>query len=141
MMLAKKERLANLEMLHEGLREVIEVRAVAYADDPIGSSGLYSRRFKFAGSREYPVLVVEYRFDRGLLRELRKIEKHMAIEMGQWGTARQEAEKQPDIHTLMGVLHTGRQRVAGAKKQRDAEASATGETGPRPPSSNGPPLQ
>jgi hypothetical protein len=126
------ERLAGLVERHRALQEIIEARAAAYGDDPVGSSGLYNRRFRIHGS-EFPVLVVEYWRDPGELRLFLKIEKHMAIEMGR---KRKSDEEGLHLAEMRRNLEAGRQRVADSRQRYELAARAKGETGTLPPSSD-----
>src|SRR5260370_33476121 len=97
-MLEKNERLAELDKRYKALLQIIEERAVPYADDPIGQSGLYNLRYRIRGSREYPVLEEDYQRDFHELRASRKIEKRVAIETGQAGKS---------VKTLKGACPGG----------------------------------
>jgi hypothetical protein len=125
----KEWRLAELDRHHQALTQIIEERAVAYADDPIGQLGLHSLRYRIRGSRKFPVLVEEYRLDRRLLRALLKIGKQAAIEMGQQGKAVEDAEKKKaEAQALMDRINAGRDRAAKEERERNAAAAAKGET-------------
>jgi hypothetical protein len=114
----RKERVAELEDMHQRLVEIVETRSVAYGDDPVGRTGCCARRFKIQGSREYPVIVEEYTFDRCLFRQLLKIQKHLAIELGQRGKGSVKADQEAQSRIVMEALNAGRLRPA-----REAEAA------------------
>jgi hypothetical protein len=76
----RKGRLAELDELCNGLMQAMKERGVAYGDDERGATGLFNRRFKIQGTREYPVIVEEYSMDHGLLRQWNKLLKAAAVE-------------------------------------------------------------
>jgi hypothetical protein len=101
------------------VHRIIEERAVAYADDPIGRFGVHSLRYRTRGRRDHPVLVEEWCMDHRVPRALLKIEKRAVIEMGQWGKEREDAEKaRASLEEMKRRLEAGRQRAARSK-QRD----------------------
>ena len=60
--------------------------------------------------------------DDGLLRTQRKILNNAAIEMGQRGKAREDAEKaEASSKELMRMIEAGRQRVAKRRERDEAE--------------------
>lgn len=93
---AKAVRIAALDERWRALRRVVEERArdPAMAGVPGGDTGLIVatpvllRVYKVAGGRLRPTresrLVMDYRLDVGLLREMRELEKQAAMELGQW---------------------------------------------------------
>jgi hypothetical protein len=124
-MLEKNERLTEMDGRHQALMHIIEERAVAYADDPIGQSGLYHLTYRIRGNREYPVLVEDYQRDVRELRELLKIERQAAIETGQVGKQREKTEKErARAGEVMRRIESGRQYAA--KKQEEREAKMRG---------------
>jgi hypothetical protein len=120
-MLGKPERIAELRKRHDALRQVIKERQVWYQDHPIGSSGLCIGRYKIVGRRDAPVLVEVFTFDRGLLRELRAIEKQMFIEAG--GTPKGPS-KEDELKEVIRILNGGRDRVANERKAQLAREGA-----------------
>ena len=70
------------------MNRVIEERAQAYKDYPAGAStGLLVRQMKIIGSGKAAREIEEFAADVGLLREIRELEKQIAIEMGEWEAA------------------------------------------------------
>jgi hypothetical protein len=113
----KDARLEELNVLYEAMHRIIEERAVAYADDPIGRLGLHSLRYRIRGSRDRPVLVEEWCMDHRLLRALLKIEKRATT---QFGKEREDAEKaRATLEEMKCRLEAGRQRVVREREQRD----------------------
>ena len=54
----------------------------ANADEPVGGTGLYWRRFHIRGSRENPVIMEEYLMDHKILREILRVEEQARIATG-----------------------------------------------------------
>ncbi len=82
--LDSRSDLAAVEDLYYRCWRVIEERSIAYGDDPMGKTGLYSRTLKIRGTRDRPVVFEEYELDHQLVSGLRKIMRHIAIQTGQW---------------------------------------------------------
>ena len=68
------------------MRSVITARSAdpTMQAAPGGSTGLLVRRQKAIGNGKRSQVVDEYEVDGVLLRELREVEKHAAMELGQW---------------------------------------------------------
>jgi hypothetical protein len=77
--ITRETYLADLEEIWRRVIRVFEERAAAYADDPLGRTGLYWRRFRIRGSREHPVIVGEYSVDCKILHQLHRLEKQARI--------------------------------------------------------------
>jgi hypothetical protein len=117
-------RLAVLDDLYNRFMRVIEERGVAYGDDSFGKTGLYTRKFKIGGNREFPMIVEEYAMDRGLLRELLKV-RHAEAKERKFSPKKDR--KYPyllPIEEYTAILNAGRDRVAQAQKERLAAAAA-----------------
>jgi hypothetical protein len=112
---SSSDRLAELNARHQALRRIIELRGVEYADDPLGSSGFYLRRFKVQGS----VLTAEYTLDTSILRELREIEKQAAIEMGERMKPNGAGAAELRTQELMQKINAGYARMAAARATRE----------------------
>lgn len=84
---SKVRRVQAMNRRWEQMTELIAARAAdpAMAAVPGGSTGVLVRQIKSIGFGEKNQLVEEYAFDAALLRELREIEKHAALEFGQYG--------------------------------------------------------
>src|ERR1017187_6377125 len=106
------------------MRQTIEERAAAYADDQIGQYGLHSVTYTIGGSREHPVLVEKWRMDHGLLRAMREIENQATIETGQWARRHEAPYKGPTMEEVMQRREAGLERVRVAKAERAAELAA-----------------
>jgi len=94
---------------------VIEEREVAYGDDQVGKTGLYTRKFKIGGSREYPMIVEEYAMDHGLLRLLRSLSKAAAKERR--FAPKKEGAPHQSLAEYIKVLDAGRARVVAARAE------------------------
>jgi hypothetical protein len=81
---SKKHRFEALVKRWDGLQDAIRIRGSEYADDPIGSTGYFIRKFRVQGSAESPVVLEEYSLDIQLLRDLRSLEKEIAVRCGEW---------------------------------------------------------
>jgi hypothetical protein len=122
--------LAMLEDLYNRLWGLIEARSIAYADDPIGKTGLYSRTHKIRGTLEHPVVCEEYVLDHKLINGLRKLGKHIAIQTGQWRRSKGTDTNAEMMEIVTRKLAAGRDRVAREKVARDAAEAAKRETQP-----------
>jgi hypothetical protein len=101
-----RERSVRLQILQssvDGMRQVMAARALEYADQPGGSSGL---------------LVKDYRglkFDAALMSQLNATLKQAAIEEGQWSEKR-DLTGSLSIEEGYALLTAGRDRLAAEKK-------------------------
>lgn len=66
------------------MKAVIAARSEDLADVPGGETGLLTRHYKSLGGGQNFEVVTEYEVDTALLREMRELEKHAAIDLGQW---------------------------------------------------------
>ena len=88
---------------------------VARAEDPDmrnaagGDQGVLVRRLKMLGAGENAQLVEEFEFDAALMREIREIEKQVAIETGEWVEKREVGGES----SIEARLIAGRERVFG----------------------------
>ncbi len=82
----KARRMRTYDQRWRALLAIIAARAAdpAMRSVPGGTTGLLVRRVKSIGSGENAQVIEEYEVDRGLLAELRELEKQAAIEAGQW---------------------------------------------------------
>jgi hypothetical protein len=77
----KENRLDTLNDICQRIYKVIDARATAYYSEAEGGdSGLLARRY----TQKLNELIPEYRFDAPLVKELREVMKHAAIELGEW---------------------------------------------------------
>jgi hypothetical protein len=133
-MFKRSERIAALDDLQARLMRVIEERAVAFGDDPVGQSGLHSRRFDIKGAPETPIIVEHYSLDRGLIRAIGKLLKQARIET----TLRDGEKPEQSLAEYKAMLDAGTERVAKANRFW-AERKAAGLKGD--PSLDKPPVQ
>jgi hypothetical protein len=71
--------------------------------------------------------------DHGLLRELNRIERHIAIELGESGKKREDAEKaRASLEELMRRVAAGRQRVIKEREERDKRDESEGSVAGSP---------
>jgi hypothetical protein len=126
--LGSRSDLAMLEDLYNRYWEVTKARSIAYGDDPIGETGLYSRTLKIRGTREYPVLFEEYVLDRQLIKGLLKIGKQISILTGQWKPSKDSVEEARRLEELGRRMAAGQERVAKLRAERAAEEAAKKET-------------
>jgi hypothetical protein len=84
----KNRRLRAYDRRWRALHEIIAERAAdpAMQGVPGGRTGLLVRRVKVIGAGESAREVEEYEVDTALLKELRELEKQVAVEAGQWAT-------------------------------------------------------
>lgn len=89
----KLRRLKHYDERHRRLLAIIEERAQAtdMQAAPGGSSGLLARSLKMIGSGPSAQMVEEFEVDAALLKELRELEKQVAIEAGQWTEKREHS--------------------------------------------------
>lgn len=123
------ERLRDLNDRHRRLRAVIQQRArdPQMRKVPGGPTGLLCVDYKMQALGEgvsAPVPV--YAVDTALLAEMRAIEQHAAIELGQWKLKTVNETTVTVLAAITERLHAGRQRVAEAKAKRDAAARQPG---------------
>jgi hypothetical protein len=123
-MLESNERIAQLDDLYSRLMQIIEERAVAFGDDPLGQTGLYTRSFEIKGSREFPVIVERYSRERRLLRELAKLRKQAAIEVARQEKIREASKGRESLEEYQAKLDAGMQRVEDDRRfWREREAA------------------
>jgi hypothetical protein len=127
--LDSRKGLAMLEDIYNRLWGLIEARSVAYGDDPVGKTGLYSRTLKIRGTRD-PVLFEEYVLDRQLISKLLKTMKYIAIQTDQWKPSQDSVEKALFLEKLNRRIEAGRERVAKLRAERAAEEAVKKETQP-----------
>lgn len=86
-------RLNEAKDRHGRLKQVIDARAAAASADPEkapgAESGALARELKTLGTGDSQQVIAEYKFDAPLFRELREIEKQVAIEVGDWAEKRE----------------------------------------------------
>jgi hypothetical protein len=82
---------------------LIGQRPVAGWDGPGASTALLVRRERSVGSGQNQKFVAEYKVDTGLLRELRKLEKQAAIELGQW-TEKRDVKLDANVRAEAKIL-------------------------------------
>lgn len=138
------ERLRDLNDRHKRLRAVIQQRAKdpQFQDVPGGKTGLLTVTYKMLArvqtigdgkkAKEIRVMepVPEYAVDTGLLAEMRQIEEHVAIELGQWKLKTENTTKTLQL-TIIERLNAGRHRVA-KRAISDGNTGAPGATEPSP---------
>jgi len=84
-------RLKHYNDRHQRLANTIEQRAAAGGDAPGAETGLLVRTFKSVGSGPSAYTVEEWTVDTGLLREMRELEKQVAIEVGDWAEKKEHS--------------------------------------------------
>ena len=118
----KLERVAQLNELAHILPTLIEERAVAFADDPLGKTGLYNRTFKIRGTRKHPVIEEAYSYDLALIQRHIKI-LNISSKLTRPSAKTSEDARQADCREVIRRIHKGRQRCAEEGVERQAQAA------------------
>lgn len=112
-----EERLMAQNERWLAMKQVIEERAEDETMRGAGhATGLLVRKYKMIGSGESAYMVEEYEVDTGLLKEMRELEKHAAIEMGQW-------EEKQQVTSISTIAISSIRAVEPAARPTDNDAA------------------
>ena len=136
--LALGRRIRRVEALigrWQKLDDVIAARAARVAEAtaatpqrgqpaPGAHTGLMARSLRGLGSGDNFRVIVEYKVDIELLKEMREIEKQIAIEVGQWSERREHS-----IPELDAAIAAAMAKLAGLRKEASARPHTNGDRG------------
>jgi hypothetical protein len=82
----KVKRVEAAQVRHDKMNAVIDARAAdpTLQAVPGGATGLLVRQLRAIGHGRNQAVIEDYAVDTGLLKEMREIEKQVAVECGQW---------------------------------------------------------
>jgi hypothetical protein len=118
-----RKRSARVQVLQDTLdrmRNLIEARAIEYADHLGGATGMVMKDYRGQNAEQEI-----WKFDASLVAQICDVLKQAAIEEGQW-TEKREAKGSVGISVIMERLNAGWKRVADAKAKRDVVAAQSG---------------
>ena len=114
-----RKRSARVKVLQEqldGMLAVQQARRALYADDKHGGgTGQLAKDYRGKLADQ-----VVWRFDAALVTQIAAVMKQAAIEEGQWTEKRENTDK-VSLGLAMQRLNAGRDRVAAAKRAREAK--------------------
>ena len=96
------------------LRALIEARATEYAEHPAGATGMLVKDYRGKNAEQEI-----WKFDGALVSQINDTLKQAAIEEGQW-TEKRENKDTVALSEVVRRLNAGRDRVAAAKRAREA---------------------
>ena len=114
-----RQRSARVQVLQNTLdrmRNLIEARAIEYANHLGGAAGMLVKDYRGKNAEQEI-----WKFDASLVAQINDVLKQAAIEDGQW-TEKREAKGALGISVIKERLNAGRKRVADAKAAQDAAA-------------------